>query len=87
MKMVNDKKNNTRYLSQIIMLSAWSFTIVISSFIFLFVGRWIDVNLNTEPTFMVGLFVLAVFLCVARLYVDFNRTSEQIRKISGTSLN
>jgi len=81
MKMVNKKKNNTRYLSQIIMLSAWSFTIVISSFIFLFVGRWIDVNLNTEPTFMVGLFVLAVSLCVARLYVDFNRTSEQIRKI------
>lgn len=81
MKMVNEKKNNTRYLSQIIMLSAWSFTIVISSFIFLFVGRWIDVNLNTEPTFMVGLFVLAVSLCVARLYVDFNRTSEQIRKI------
>lgn len=63
------------------MLSAWSFTIVISSFIFLFVGRWIDVNLNTEPTFMVGLFVLAVSLCIARLYVDFNRTSEQIRKI------
>jgi hypothetical protein len=81
MKMVNEKKDNTRYLSQIIMLSAWSFTIVISSFIFLFVGRWIDVNLNTEPTFMVGLFVLAVSLCVARLYVDFNRTSEQIRKI------
>jgi uncharacterized membrane protein (DUF485 family) len=81
MKMVNEKKNNTRYLSQIIMLSTWSFTIVISSFIFLFVGRWIDVNLNTEPTFMVGLFVLAVSLCVARLYVDFNRTSEQIRKI------
>jgi uncharacterized membrane protein (DUF485 family) len=81
MKMVNKKKNNTRYLSQIIMLSAWSFTIVISSFIFLFVGRWIDVNLNTEPTFMVGLFVLAVSLCIARLYVDFNRTSEQIRKI------
>ena len=81
MKMVNKKKNNTRYLSQIIMLSAWSFTIVISSFIFLFVGRWIDVNLNTEPTFMVGLFVLAVSLCIARLYMDFNRTSEQIRKI------
>jgi len=81
MEMVNKKKNNTRYLSQIIMLSAWSFTIVISSFIFLFVGRWIDVNLNTEPTFMVGLFVLAVSLCIARLYVDFNRTSEQIRKI------
>ena len=81
MKMVNKKKNNTRYLSQIIMLSAWSFTIVISSFIFLFVGRWIDVNLNTEPTFMVGLFVFAVSLCIARLYVDFNRTSEQIRKI------
>ena len=81
MKMVNKKRNNTRYLSQIIMLSAWSFTIVISSFIFLFVGRWIDVNLNTEPTFMVGLFVLAVSLCIARLYVDFNRTSEQIRKI------
>jgi F0F1-type ATP synthase assembly protein I len=81
MKMINKKKNNTRYVNQIIMMSAWGFTIVISSFVFLFIGRWIDVNLNTEPAFMIGLFILAISLCIARLYMDFTRTSEQIRRM------
>jgi hypothetical protein len=38
----------TKTLNQIILLSAWSFTLVISSFLFLFAGRWIDVKFNTE---------------------------------------
>lgn len=52
----------------IISISSWSFILVISSFLFLRVGNWIDKLFNTEPTFMIGLFFLAVFLCIGRLY-------------------
>ena len=75
------KKNNARNLNQIIMLSAWSVTIVVSSFLFLFIGRWIDVNLHTEPAFMIGLFVLGISLCIGRMYVDFIRTREQLKNV------
>jgi hypothetical protein len=75
------KRRQKRNLSEIIMMSAWGFTIVVSSFLFLFIGRWIDVNLNTEPAFMIGLFVLAISLCIARLYMDFTRTDNHIRNI------
>ncbi len=69
----------TRNLNRIILMSAWGFTLVISSFLFLFVGRWIDVRLHTEPAFMLGLFVLAIGLCIARMYTDFTRTREDLR--------
>jgi len=59
----NRKKSNARDINHIIMMSAWSFTIVVSSFVFLFVGRWIDVRFNTEPAFMIGLFILGIGLC------------------------
>ena len=71
-KRIAQKKN----LSQIIMLSAWGFTLVVSSFLFLFVGRWIDARFNTEPAFMIGLFILAISLCIGRIYTDFTRTKE-----------
>jgi len=35
---------------------------------FLYVGRWIDTKFNTEPSFMFGLFLLAIGLCIWRLY-------------------
>ena len=73
------KKTDGKNLNHIIMMSAWSFTIVVSSFVFLFVGRWIDVKFNTEPAFMLGLFVLAITLCVARMYDDFVKTREHMR--------
>jgi len=60
----HDRLNNF----QIFMVSAWGFTIVISSLLFLLVGRWVDTKFNTEPLFMVGLLILAVFLCIGRLY-------------------
>jgi len=75
------KKANKRNLNQIIMMSAWSFTIVVSSFLFLFIGRWIDVNLNTEPAFMIGLFVLAISLCIGRIYMDYVKTKEQLNNL------
>jgi F0F1-type ATP synthase assembly protein I len=57
-------------LSGILMLSAWGFVIVICSFAFMYAGYWIDKALNTAPSFMLGLFMLALFLCVGRLYQE-----------------
>jgi hypothetical protein len=74
------KKADMNNLNHIIMMSAWSFTIVVSSFLFLAVGRWIDVRFNTEPAFMLGLFVLAITLCVARIYDDYVKTRENMKR-------
>jgi len=63
-------KGKTREYSNIFLLSAWGFAIVISSFLFLYIGYWIDKLLNTAPSFMFGLFLLAIMLCVGRLYRD-----------------
>lgn len=68
----------TKTLSRIILMSAWSFIMVISSFLFLFAGRWIDVRFNTEPTFMLGLFVLGISLCIGRLYTDYTKTRDEL---------
>jgi F0F1-type ATP synthase assembly protein I len=54
----------------ILMLSAWGFAMVIASFLFLYVGHLLDVLLGTAPNFMLGLFFLAIFLCVMRLYQE-----------------
>jgi Na+(H+)/acetate symporter ActP len=78
MKKTRKNRLNNKNLNHIILMSAWSFTLVISSFLFLFVGRWIDVRFNTEPAFMLGLFVLAISLCIGRIYMDFTKTREQI---------
>jgi F0F1-type ATP synthase assembly protein I len=78
MKRTRRNRLNTRTLNQIILMSAWSFTLVISSFLFLFAGRWIDVRFNTEPTFMLGLFVLGIGLCIGRMYTDYTRTRDEL---------
>jgi len=78
MKRVRRNKLQTKALNQIVLLSAWSFTLVISSFLFLFAGRWIDVKFNTEPTFMLGLFVLGIGLCVARMYTDYTKARDEL---------
>ena len=78
------KKTDLRSLNHIIMMSAWSFTIVVSSFLFLALGRWIDVKMGTEPAFMLGLFVLAITLCIARMYDDFIRTRDSMKKFRHT---
>lgn len=72
--------NNAKDFNRIIMMSAWSFTIVVSSFLFFYVGRWIDVKMGTEPTFMIGLFILGIGLCIGRMYNDFIKTKEHLKK-------
>ncbi|MBM4271965.1 MAG: AtpZ/AtpI family protein [Deltaproteobacteria bacterium] len=54
----------------VFMLSAWGFAIVISSFLFLYAGHLLDELLGTSPNFMFGLFFLAVFTCIGRLYQE-----------------
>ena len=56
--------------SAILMLSAWGFVMVIASFLFLYVGHLLDEMLGTAPNFMLGLFFLAIFLSVMRLYQE-----------------
>ena len=68
MLITKTNKSNTVSYSSIFLLSAWSFVTVISSFLFLYVGYWLDEMLNTAPNFMLGLFILAIFLCVGRMY-------------------
>jgi len=57
-------------LSSILMLSAWGFVMVIASFLFLYIGHLLDGVFGTSPSFMLGLFILAIFLCVMRLYQE-----------------
>jgi F0F1-type ATP synthase assembly protein I len=54
----------------ILMLSAWGFAMVIASFLFLYLGHLLDGFFGTAPNFMLGLFFLAIFLCVMRLYQE-----------------
>jgi hypothetical protein len=76
----HDMPKPKRPSRQILMLSAWSFTLVISSFLFMFVGRWIDERCNTQPAFMLGLFILAIGLCVGRIYTDYLKAREDLDK-------
>ena len=56
--------------SDIFVIGAWGFAIVIASMLFLYVGHLLDEMLNTPPTFMLGLFFLALVLCIGRLYKE-----------------
>ena len=57
-------------MNNVIHIGAWGFTMVISSFVFLYVGRKIDMLLNTEPNFMFGLMFLAMFMCIGKLFKE-----------------
>jgi len=76
----NSSLNLRSNLSQILQISVWGFVIVASSFIFLYVGRWIDLRFNTEPSFMFGLFLLAIGLCIWRLYGEARLNMERQKK-------
>jgi F0F1-type ATP synthase assembly protein I len=54
----------------ILMVSAWGFTMVIASFLFLYIGHLLDGVFGTAPNFMLGLFFLGIFLCIMRLYQE-----------------
>ncbi len=68
----------------ILMLSTWGFVIAIVSFLFLYAGWWLDERFDTAPTFMLGLLILGVSLCVWRLYGDAQR--RRAKRVPTTSL-
>jgi signal transduction histidine kinase len=51
-----------------ISLIVWGFILVINSFIFLYLGYRIDQAFQTEPFLMIGLFLLAVMVCIGKFY-------------------
>jgi len=57
-------------LKKVLSVSAWGFSIVIVSFLFLYVGLKLDEWLGTAPNFMFGLFFLALVTTVGRLYQE-----------------
>ncbi len=64
--------------SGILMMSAWGFAMVIASFLFLWLGYKLDEYLGTTPNFMFGLFFLAIFICVMRLYQEAKRRMKEL---------
>jgi len=62
----------------ILMMSAWSFAMVIASFLFLWLGYRLDQFLGTGPNFMIGLFTLAIFICVMRIYQEAKRRMKDL---------
>jgi len=64
--------------SGILMLSAWGFAMVIASFLFLWMGYKLDEWLGTAPNFMFGLFFLAIFICVMRLYQEAKKRMKEL---------
>jgi apolipoprotein N-acyltransferase len=68
--MLTIHKTQPNNIGLILMLSAWGFTMVIASFLFLYVGHLLDGIFGTAPSFMLGLFLLSIFLCIMRLYQE-----------------
>jgi len=56
--------------SSILLLSSWGFVIAIASFLFLYAGYRLDQFFRTSPFFMLGLFFLAVFMSIWKLYYE-----------------
>ena len=54
----------------IMAISAWGFVIAFASFLFLWLGYKIDQYFGTAPNFMFGMFFLALFLTIGRLYQE-----------------
>jgi len=72
------KRYDLTTYSGILMLSAWGFTIVIASFVFLYVGYLLDRLLGTSPNFMFGLFFLALFTSIGKLYQEAWHKKEDV---------
>jgi F0F1-type ATP synthase assembly protein I len=68
--MLTTHKTHPANVGSILILSAWGFTMVIASFLFLYVGHLLDGILGTSPNFMLGFFILGIFLCFMRLYQE-----------------
>ncbi len=68
--MIARKQSIYGQYANVMMMSAYGIVMVICSFLFLYVGYKLDRLFNTEPNFMLGLFLLGLMLCIGRLYQD-----------------
>lgn len=64
--------------SGILMLSAWGFAMVLSSFLFLYLGYLVDELLGTTPNFMLFSFFLAIGLCFWKLYKEAKEKGNKL---------
>lgn len=64
------KRQQFSQLNGILVLSAWGLAMVLSSFLFLYLGYLVDEMLGTTPNFMLASFMLAIGLCIWRLYKE-----------------
>jgi signal transduction histidine kinase len=61
-----------------ISLIPWGLALVVSSLVFLYLGHRIDQTYDTEPFLMIGLFLLAVAVCIGKFYqVVWRKWAEQ----------
>lgn len=60
-----------------ISLILWGGALVVGSFVFLYLGYRIDQAYKTDPFFMIGLFLLAVAVCIGKFYQVVWRTWAQ----------
>lgn len=74
------KINRKQYqsLSGVLMVSAWGLAMVMASFLFLYIGHLLDEMLGTAPNFMLGLFMLTIFVCVMRLYQEAKKKMKDL---------
>ncbi len=54
----------------VLIMSAWGHVIVILSFLFLYAGKLLDDLAGTSPSFIIGLFLLALFAGIGRFYKE-----------------
>jgi len=66
--MLTEKKQHTINYMQLFLLNTWGLGIVLLSFVSLYLGYWLDGKFNSGPTFMLGLFFLAILLSIGRFY-------------------
>jgi len=85
MKGLSRERKDKTTLKSIVMISAWGLIMVISSFIFMYVGRWIDVSFNTEPAFMIGMLFLGICLCIFRLYREGIEKTRRMYRLDSTA--
>ena len=62
----------------VMIVSAYGFVIAIASFLFLWLGFKIDQYFDTAPNFMFGMFFLALFLSIGRLYQEAWRERKEV---------
>lgn len=74
-----EEPQQIRKYGGILMLSAWGFAMVMSSFLFLYLGYLVDELLGTTPNFMLCSFFLAIGLCFWRLYQEAKKRGKEIK--------